>query len=56
MNILMHLYARAVSVLSPYAVALAPLTGDISVMIVVAVILIAAFLIFILLKSRRRGR
>lgn len=37
-------------------VPLAPLTGDINVMIIVAVILIAAFLIFILLKGNRRGR
>ncbi len=34
----------------------APMTGDINVMIFVAVILIAAFLIFILLKGNRRGR
>ncbi|MBR2848115.1 MAG: LPXTG cell wall anchor domain-containing protein [Clostridia bacterium] len=35
------------------AVSLAPQTGDINVMIVVAVILISAFMIFVLLKSRR---
>ncbi len=55
MNIL-NLYTRAVSLMPSAATALAPMTGDINVMIVVAVILIAAFLIFILLKSRRRGR
>ena len=38
------------------AMPLAPMTGDINVMIIVAVILIAAFLIFILLKGNRRGR
>ncbi len=53
---LLNLYARAISLLPPAATALAPLTGDINVMIVVAVILIAAFMIFILLKSRRGGR
>lgn len=53
---LLDLYTRAVSLLPTPAVALAPLTGDINVMIVVAVILIAAFMIFVLLKSRRRGR
>lgn len=55
MNIL-NLYTRAASLLPSAATALAPMTGDINVMIVVAVILIAAFMIFILLKSRRRGR
>lgn len=34
---------------------LAPMTGDINVMIVVALILIAAFLLFILLRANRRG-
>ncbi len=34
---------------------LAPQTGDINVMIIVAVILIAAFLFFILLKGRRKN-
>ena len=34
---------------------LAPQTGDINVMIVVAVILIAAFLFFILLKGRNKN-
>lgn len=37
-------------------VPLAPMTGDINIMIIVAVILIAAFLIFLLLKGNRRGR
>ena len=53
---ILNLYTRAVSLLPSAATALAPMTGDINVMIVVAVILIAAFMIFILLKSRRRGR
>ncbi|MBE6559605.1 MAG: LPXTG cell wall anchor domain-containing protein [Ruminococcaceae bacterium] len=35
---------------------LAPQTGDINVMIIVAVILIAAFMMFILLKSKRKDR
>ena len=35
---------------------LAPQTGDINVMIIVAVILIAAFLFFILLKGRHKNR
>lgn len=35
---------------------LAPMTGDINIMIIVAVILISAFLIFVLLKSgKKRG-
>ena len=34
---------------------LAPQTGDINVMIIVAVILIAAFLFFILLKGRNKN-
>lgn len=33
---------------------LAPMTGDINIMIIVAVILIAAFLIFVLLKSGKK--
>lgn len=35
---------------------LAPQTGDINIMIIVAVILIAAFMMFILLKSKRKDR
>ena len=35
---------------------LAPMTGDINIMIIVAVILISAFLIFVLLKGgKKRG-
>ena len=35
---------------------LAPMTGDINIMIIVAVILISAFLIFVLLKNgKKRG-
>ena len=33
---------------------LAPMTGDINIMIIVAVILIAAFLIFVLLKGGKK--
>ena len=35
---------------------LAPQTGDINVMIIIAVILIAAFMIFVLLKNGRRRK
>ena len=38
------------------APAFAPQTGDINVMIILAVILIAAFMIFILLKNGRRRK
>lgn len=33
---------------------LAPMTGDINIMIIVAVILISAFLIFVLLKNGKK--
>jgi len=52
MNLLLFVYTYAAAFLGT-VVPLAPETGDINMMIVVAVILIAAFMIFVLLKSRR---
>ncbi len=51
-RLLLFIYTYAAWLLGT-VVPLAPETGDINVMIVVAMILIAAFMIFILLKSRR---
>ena len=52
----LYMQASALSVrLLPVLTTAAP-TGDINVMILVAVILIAAFVIFILLKGKRKDR
>ncbi len=52
----MHFFHTYLTAAVSHTVPLAPLTGDINIMIIVAVILIAAFLVFILLKGNRRGR
>jgi len=57
LTVLSVLYLLAAVYLPPHPAPVplfAPQTGDINVMIILAVILIAAFMIFILLKNRRR--
>ena len=57
MTLLLFLYTYTLLYLRATADRLlAPMTGDLNMMIIIAVILIAAFMIFILLKSGKRKR
>ncbi|MGM9652089.1 MAG: LPXTG cell wall anchor domain-containing protein [Eubacteriales bacterium] len=55
-SLLFHMQAALLHDITDTGSTIAPSTGDLDMMIILAVILIAGFLIFILVKSKKKNR